>query len=70
MAIMGDPKRLRVADKPRGEALKQYPEGRRCHRCGAKLSIYNSADVCQPCWRKQNPQPKSPLTGGQSKGIR
>ena len=67
-----NPLRVRVADKPRGDALDTYPEGRRCETkgCNTKLSIYNSKRRCRPCESKglRGVQP-NPLTGGQVKKM-
>jgi len=30
-----------------------YPENRHC-KCGAKISVYNGMDKCNPCWYKEN----------------
>lgn len=59
--------RLKVADIPRGAPPQTFPEGRRCERCGAKLSIYNRDDLCSPCRRGITPKSRSPLSGGQTK---
>jgi hypothetical protein len=63
------PHGLRSADKPRGDPPKQFPEGRRCSECGAKLSIYNEATICNPCKQRLNRGGRPPLTGGQSQKL-
>jgi hypothetical protein len=46
---------IKIARNVSGTAPQKFGEGRRCERCGAKLSIYNGSTICQPCksrsWR-------------------
>jgi hypothetical protein len=62
--------RVRAVEKPRGDPPKTFPEGRHCEECGTRLSIYNPADICNPCKEKQHKGGRPPLTGGQAQKLR